>query len=353
MKKSAGKEAAMTNWIDRYTYEVVRRLPESDRDEVKRELASNIYDMLPENPTEEQIKEILSDLGSPSAMAEKYRSKPRYLIGPALYDSYLHTLKWLAPLIGCILLVVGALLGFFNGIEDGNRSAAEIAVSIFSQGLSFGVSGVFQAFFWVTLGFVIAERTGAAAALNSKWSVEDLKDVIPENKKEISLADSIVELVIIVVFSIIFLLVCLDVIPIAFAIKSGDLEVRHLFADSFIATLIPAIIIGAIFGVIECVTKITARRWTPAVCAVVIVDAVVGIALSFFLFARSHIFSPEFISFIEVQSGFKPEYERFLLGFPENPIIIALLVIIVIASLGSIGVAIYRTLKAKTPSGNR
>lgn len=338
----------MTDWINRYTYEVARRLPESDRDEVKRELTANIYDMLPENPFENQIKEVLDDLGSPSVMAEKYRSKPRYLIGPALYDSYIHTLKWLAPLIGCILLAVGAFLGVFNGIENGNQSAAVFVSSVFSQGLSFGIQGVLQAFFWVTLGFVIAERTGAAASLNSKWNVEDLKDVIPENKREISLADSIVELVIIVVFSVIFLLVCLDVIPIAFAIKSGDLEVRYLFTDVLVGAFIPAIIIGAIFGVIECVTKIVARRWTPAVCAVVIIDAVVGIALSFFLFARPHIFNPEFISFIEAQSGFKPEYERFLLGFPENPIIIALLAIIVIASLGSIGTAIYRTHKAKT-----
>lgn len=39
----------MNNLIERYVYDVTRRLPEKDRDEVSSELKSNIYDMLPEN----------------------------------------------------------------------------------------------------------------------------------------------------------------------------------------------------------------------------------------------------------------------------------------------------------------
>ena len=336
----------MTDWIDRYTYEVARRLPESERAEVKRELSANIYDMLPENPTESQIKEVLSALGSPVEMAEKYRLKPRYLIGPTLYDSYIHALKWIVPLIGCVLLVVGSLLGVFRGIEGEEVGIADVFISVFSRGLSLGIAGVFQSFFWITLGFVIAERTGAASSLNTTWSVESLRDVIPEDKKEISLADSIVELVITIVFSIVFLLICLDMIPIGFVVKMGDLEVHHLFSPGFISALISVIVIGTVLETAECIIKIVARRWTPLVCAAVIVDAVAGIALSFFLFVRSQILDPECISFIKAQGWFEPEYERLLAGFPENPIVITLLIVIVIVSLVSVANALYRTFKA-------
>ena len=42
----------MANLIDKYIYEVTRRLPEKDREDVKKELAANIYDMLRDNPGE-------------------------------------------------------------------------------------------------------------------------------------------------------------------------------------------------------------------------------------------------------------------------------------------------------------
>ena len=76
------------NWIERYVYDVARRLPEKDREEVKKELRANIYDMLPENAGNEQVKKVLYELGSPASLAEKYRQKPRYLISPAYYDEY-------------------------------------------------------------------------------------------------------------------------------------------------------------------------------------------------------------------------------------------------------------------------
>ncbi len=38
----------MNNYIERYVNDVISRLPEKEREEVKKELQSNIYDMLPE-----------------------------------------------------------------------------------------------------------------------------------------------------------------------------------------------------------------------------------------------------------------------------------------------------------------
>ena len=77
----------MENLIERYVYDVVRRLPEQEQDEVGAELRSNIYDMLPEDAGDADVCAAITELGSPLLLAEQYRQNPRCLISPALYDN--------------------------------------------------------------------------------------------------------------------------------------------------------------------------------------------------------------------------------------------------------------------------
>jgi hypothetical protein len=79
------------NLIDAYVYEVTRRLPLKSREDIALELRSIIDDMLPDNPTEEEIKDALSKLGDPAVLASRYLERPMYLIGPKVYDIYLGT----------------------------------------------------------------------------------------------------------------------------------------------------------------------------------------------------------------------------------------------------------------------
>ena len=83
----------MKNMIERYVYDVIRRLPEDNREEVKKELYLNIDDMLGSNRSEEHIEQILLELGEPRLLALKYQTKERYLISPAYYDDYIRVLK--------------------------------------------------------------------------------------------------------------------------------------------------------------------------------------------------------------------------------------------------------------------
>ena len=61
----------MSNMIERYVHDVARRLPEKDREDVKKELRANIYDMLPDGASDDAIKKVLYELGSPASLAEK------------------------------------------------------------------------------------------------------------------------------------------------------------------------------------------------------------------------------------------------------------------------------------------
>ena len=85
--------------IDRYVYAVVKRLPESTRQDVERELRANIQDMLPDDHSEADVRAVLAKLGNPYRLAEEYRETKRYLIGPSVYDSYITVLRLVISIV--------------------------------------------------------------------------------------------------------------------------------------------------------------------------------------------------------------------------------------------------------------
>ena len=172
-------EKAFNNLIERYVYDVARRLPEKDREDVKKELRANIYDMLPEGMGDEAVKKVLYELGSPASLAEKYRTRPRYLISPAYFDEYVNALKWILPLVGVLVMLIGFAVGAFDAAKSGSTSVPFVISGVISQGVSMGVSAAFQALVWTTIGFVIAEHSGEKKPKVGEhgWRVEDLPEV--------------------------------------------------------------------------------------------------------------------------------------------------------------------------------
>ncbi|MBT2571018.1 hypothetical protein [Planococcus sp. ISL-110] len=65
--------------IELYIREVMRRLPEKKRDEVEVELRAMIGGMLPEDYSEQDAKNILSDLGHPLCGAADVFDRPTVL----------------------------------------------------------------------------------------------------------------------------------------------------------------------------------------------------------------------------------------------------------------------------------
>lgn len=337
----------MDNLIERYVHDVTRRLPEKDRDEVSKELRSNIYDMLPENADENEIKAVLYELGAPASLAEKYRQKPRYLISPAIYDDYVRVLRWVLPLVGVVTLVIGMILGAIDAIKDGMVDLSYVISNTLSKGIALGVSATFQALVWTTAGFVIAEHTGAKAGKEQEWKIEDLPEVLPNGKGKISLSDSITELVLTVVFSILAILLCSGLSPIVFIIQDGDIQIRTLFSSGFLASCIPAIAVMALLGICECIIKMKERRWTALVCGAVIVSSLINMSLMVYLLNRPDLFSTEFTVFLEGIDWGSFDVVRFMGTGGTNLIIIFISIVIAVCSLAECGQAVYRTLKNK------
>lgn len=174
--------------IDLYIQEVTRRLPERNREDIALELRSTIEDMLPENYGEADVKQVLEKLGDPATMAAEYRDQPAYLIGPRFYDAYVQVMKMVVPIaivIALLSLVANQIIMYSDETALFNTAAVFMGKAIWGV-LETGI----QVAFWITLLFVVLERTGAGKELpfNAKfkpWTPEDLYDVrdIPKEKE--------------------------------------------------------------------------------------------------------------------------------------------------------------------------
>lgn len=191
------------NLIDRYVYAVTRYLPEDIQEDVSKELRGNIEDMLSNQPTEQEIYQVLQEFGSPKKLANEYNPKKRYLIGPGFYDQYISILK----------MVVGICIAVFAGISviewavdvPLNVNQVESITKLITSIVAAGVEGALQAFFWVTLVFFILERSGVEDGRmpfsNEQWKPEDLPEIPVSNKSKISRGETIFSIFITVFFT--------------------------------------------------------------------------------------------------------------------------------------------------------
>ena len=336
-------ESKTSNLIERYVHDVARRLPEKEREDVKKELRANIYDMLPEGASEDAVKKVLYELGSPASLAEKYRTHPRYLISPAYFDEYVAALKWILPLVGVLVMLIGFAVGAVEAAKEAATSIPFAVSGIISKGVSMGVSAAFQALIWTTIGFVIAEHSGQKKETVGEhgWRVEDLPEV-QSPKASIPLSEGIAELVLSVVFSILGILFCLGYLPFMMMFSHGGTVFFNIFSQSFLNTLIPFILISLLLAILESVAKIKDRRWSVFVCASSVVKKLVDMALTLYLINQPNILSAEFHSFLAETGALRvlPSVNG------TNVIVLAFCVLLIIGTLADVITTITKTVKA-------
>lgn len=167
--------------IDLYIQEVTRRLPEKMREDIARELRSTIEDMLPDHFSEENVKEVLEKLGNPASLAAEYKDQPMHLIGPKFYDIYKTILK-IVLLAAPFAALIAFLIGKIEALAESETFLLFI-ISILGEGLWIVIDTAIQAFFWVTIIFIVLERTVSPTVQTpltwsgKKWSPDDLEKI--------------------------------------------------------------------------------------------------------------------------------------------------------------------------------
>jgi hypothetical protein len=127
-----------------YIEEVIKYLPLSQREDIKRELNSLIDDSM-ENE-DKSIEQVLIDLGQPKKLAYQYLDESVYVIGPRYKESYYTMLKTLIPIVWLIIIVLNVLSIIFTGDYE------------FGDILSGVFDSTFVVFTYVTVGFILAEK---------------------------------------------------------------------------------------------------------------------------------------------------------------------------------------------------
>lgn len=168
--------------IKLYIQEVTRRLPDKTRNDIALELESTIYDMLPEDYSEDDVKRVLETLGNPAVLASQYNEKPMHLIGPKYYEAYTTLLKLCLPIAAICSFIAIVAVKVFSPVDEG--AVLETMLVMLGEGIWNVINVIIHTFFWITAVFVIAERADGVknnSPLSSNfrpWSTEDLKQSI-------------------------------------------------------------------------------------------------------------------------------------------------------------------------------
>lgn len=176
---------------ERYIAAAVATIPPASRDDVQAELDVSIADAIDAriNQGEERAvaeRAVLNDLGDPGILAARYADRPLHLIGPRFYLAWWRLLKLLWAIVP---------LTAMGGVALGQTLAEAPIEEIIGTSIATGVSAFMHVSFWVTLVFVILERTGNVSALPD-WNVEQLPET---ERKGVGRADMIASLVFLVV----------------------------------------------------------------------------------------------------------------------------------------------------------
>lgn len=319
----------MKDMIERYIYAVVRRLPEKIRDEVKNELRSNIYDMLPENPKESEIEACLLELGNPRDMATKYQPEERYLISPRYFGDYIYTLK----IVMIIFILVGFSIGLIETIvAHGSSSIWTLIGQIISLMFESVFEGIFSAFTIVTIIFVIIEQVQRVE--KKEWKIKDLPELPKEGKVKISRAGTVVSIIFAVSFSTVFILI-LARYHRFIGIYVEDEMVAPFFNPDTIKVFVPLFIAMLGIQIFTYLLKLIDGQWTKRVTILYTIQEVVNVVLVVLFLTRPNLIHVDFyqelsqilnVTISEVTQGF----ER---GFRVLVIIVSLLVALDLSTL--------------------
>lgn len=282
------------NLIDRYIDEVGRHLPEKDRTDIEAEIRSMVEDMIderserghqPKSADEKVVTQTLEDLGDPKLLANKYSPAKRYLIGPDWYELYLTILKRVLstalPVVAIIAFTVALTkdpLDFVNAVGQAIGGVIDVGIGIL---------------FWVTVGFIIAERTDAkpeemGGSTPKAWTIDQLPKF--PAKRQISVGESLTNIVFFTIF------IAWVLLPPFFAWLRGDEGFVHVFHPDLWNVWFPIFFVIAALTLILEFFKLKIGNWTPALTVSNVVLCIGSIVYVALLVTNQEVFNPAFLA---------------------------------------------------------
>jgi len=202
----------------RYIKAVTKQLPLEQRADIELELNSLIDEQIEQE--NKSVESVLKALGHPKKFAQNYQTKPRYVIGPKSFDSYVMVLK-LVLMIGFIGMSIALVVEAFM-MEDFNIG------SFILHYIGSLMAAGWQIFGTITLIFFIIERF--AKDVFDEDETIDL-DELPELEQDApsKKSERVFNIVVLVIFFVI-----VNVNPSllsVFSISNGNVAFAPLFDE--------------------------------------------------------------------------------------------------------------------------
>lgn len=273
--------------IQRYIEDVLRRLPEKQRDELEIEIKTLIMDTIEEQKVDEdnleQVKKILIQLGNPQKLAEEYQDKEKYLIGPDHYEKYVWVLK-----IVLAASIVGLLIAnFILLIVEDSRNF----MNSFYYFISNAITGSIIAFGITTLIFACIERGKIVKQKEKEWSIEDLPKLSSQKskiKKGSVLAGIIFTILVIILFNFAPQLMGIN------RIENGKLISSPIFNLELLKTVIPLFNIAMLLGIIREIAKLVVGKYTKKLAILILILNVIAMIICSILFTQPDLISSNY-----------------------------------------------------------
>lgn len=277
------------NLVDRYVYDVTRRLPEKQRGDVGKELRAEIEAMIDDEaaskkPIKKHIYTVLLKMGDPAELADRYQDRQRYIIGPVYYGMYVQLLKML------MLIVIPIILFFtFTGrLASVNESMISAIFHTIGAGLEVGV----HIFFWVSVSFFLVERyVNIKQSELQTWTPDQLPKL--PNEQHITKTDAMLG----IAWSVVAVWATAMQIPDVHRLFASDVPL--FFSPAMWPNWTLALLLLSIVSLATETMKLIIGGWTRTMVAVITVTNFIVITyfLSLIAFVKP-VANPEFTSLI-------------------------------------------------------
>lgn len=278
--------------IDRYVYAVTQKLPQEQREDIAEELRGLIEDMLEEkvgtdNISNNDVEEVLIELGNPRKLADKYRGVKRYLIGPEIFDKYLLVLKIILIVVAAangIGFVIQTIIEPYNVLEY----FVEMIVSL--------VTEIPMAFGWTTFGFVMADLYGGLQqkdAMDKEWTPTSLP-AIPDKKRQIKRSEPIIGIIIYTIL-LVFLAFSSEYFGI-WIFDDGFKDVIPFLKEQPYGTYLLFIILIFGIGIIKECLKLLEGKWTYKLATFTTIVNVISLVAILLMVTVLDFWNPSFVN---------------------------------------------------------
>lgn len=285
--------------MSRYVYDVVRRLPKNQREDIEKELYTLIEDMLNERAGDKgienkDIEDVLAELGSPANMARQYRGNESHLIGGEYYDQYCYILKIVLVCAGVGLLISNIASFFIHSISEGgifNGSFEGVWDIVMIPSI------LIQIFAWITIVFALTERFHVKLDLGFEvWEPNKLP-LIPDKKALIKRGDSIA--------SIVFGVLCIILFTFAPQLMgawinaNGKMYSIPIFNLEGWTAVLPLFLICIALGIVKNLVELINGRYNKQVAITTLITSAMGLIVTVIIFKVFDVWNPNFVSEIE------------------------------------------------------